>query len=193
MNELLIKYQRTIDKLPSAAKSAILAMILILIFIFWHYALWQNLHISMSINSDKIKTLNLTIPNLKIKLQDIENNVKLKQAQKSIDQNKADKLLSPTKTSDFLYKLITTSDNLTLLQLKNVPPKTVVLPQSNMKIFEHGIMIKFQGDYFSTMNYLQAVEKLKWKIFWDKLEYKVTQYPVAEITLYVHTINDYEG
>ena len=40
------------------------------------------------------------------------------------------------------------------------------------------------------MHYLQAIEKLEWKIFWDKLEYKVIQYPKAEITLIIHTLSD---
>ena len=39
------------------------------------------------------------------------------------------------------------------------------------------MIIKFQGDYFSTMNYLQAIESLPWRISWDRLEYKVIEYP----------------
>lgn len=188
----LLKYQRIIDKLPLVAKVAILSFILPLVFIIWYFGLWQDLSTSITTGSSEIKILENSIPELKFQLQTIENTIKLKQIQKNKDQSNASKLTSPQQKGEVLYKLISTTDNLTLLQLKNTPPKMITLPQSNLKISEHGIILKLQGDYFSTMHYLQAIEKSKWKIFWDKLEYKVTQYPNAEITLYLHTISDYE-
>ena len=48
----------------------------------------------------------------------------------------------------------------------------------------------FEGDFFNTLNYLQALEKTSWPIFWDQLTYTVTEYPKAKIVLRVHTLSE---
>jgi len=188
MNPILIKYQNTIDNLPLAARSTALAIVLSIIFVVWYYGFWQNLSHSMSATSEKIKTLKSSISLLKTQLKTLEERIK---TELSVDNKNIAKSQIPDQTKTILYELLKTTNNLVLLQLKNTLPKEIMSSQTNIKAVEYGIVIKFQGDYFSTMRYLQAIEKLQWKIFWDKLEYKVTQYPMAEVTLYIHTINFY--
>lgn len=55
-------------------------------------------------------------------------------------------------------------------------------------IYEQGIRLTFSGEYFSTLSYLKDMENLQWRLFWDEIDYKVTEYPKANITLRVHTI-----
>ncbi|MBU0744858.1 MAG: hypothetical protein KKE11_05775 [Gammaproteobacteria bacterium] len=131
---------------------------------------------------------------MKIKLKSLEEEIAAKKiSEQGKDNNIFTKILSPQQTKMFLHDLLNNNNNLVLLQLHNTPPKEVVLPQTNTRVFEHGITIKFLGDYFSTMRYLQAAEKLPWRIFWDKLEYEVTEYPTAEVTIHLHTINATES
>jgi hypothetical protein len=40
------------------------------------------------------------------------------------------------------------------------------------------------------MAYLKAIEKLPLEIFWDKIEYQVTNYPMAEILIHIHLVED---
>ncbi|EKE01700.1 MAG: hypothetical protein ACD_21C00072G0023 [uncultured bacterium] len=199
MNQLLTKYQQTIDKLPLEARAIILAVALGFIFIIWYYGFWKSLQADVSKTNNSIKELELAIPLLKEQVFFTEKNLKDNQEQaakskteKNTPQTKdaSLQLISPQKINEVLQDLLTARSHLVLLQLQNLPPKTAILPQTNLKVFEHGIIVKFQGNYFSTMNYLQAIEKLGWRIFWDKLEYKVIQYPIAEITLQIHTLSD---
>ena len=187
MKELLAKYQETIDKLPANARFIILAAILGIILVIWYYSFWEDLQDSMDAKSEQIKTLESSVPALKKQLQVMEKKIKAKRGPEAIKARSTSKILSPKQARTVLHDLLMTNKHLVLLQLKNLPPKAVALPNSKVKIFEHGIIIKFLGDYFSTMSYLQDIEKLPWKIFWDKLEYKVTEYPAAEITLHIHT------
>ncbi len=193
MNALLIKYYRTIDQLPTTARSMILATVLGLIFIIWYYGFWQTLHNSATATTNKIESLKPLIAKLEEQAKNLEKELKEKKAafgENAPPPTSVAAILSPHKTSKVLNDMLMANSKLVLIQLKNIPPKETVLPQNNSKIFEHGIVVKFSGDYFSTMHYLETLEKLKWKIFWDKLEYKVTQYPMAEITLSVHTISN---
>jgi MSHA biogenesis protein MshJ len=45
-----------------------------------------------------------------------------------------------------------------------------------------------KGSYFQVMNYLQRVEQLRWNLYWDKLDYQVTVYPEARVTIEFFTL-----
>ena len=190
----LTKYQKIIDKLPLAAKAMLLATILGISFIIWYYSFWQDLRLAMNNTYAKIEILESTIPKLEEQIKIIKSAPKDTAKNKAESPDTSGHILLPNQINKVLHDLLTTTGNLSLIQLDNSPPKEVMLPlppsPSNPKAFEHGVIIKFSGDYFSTMRYLQAIENLKWKISWDKLEYNVMQYPNAEITLYVHTVSN---
>ncbi|MDF1795224.1 MAG: hypothetical protein P1U63_01675 [Coxiellaceae bacterium] len=57
-------------------------------------------------------------------------------------------------------------------------------------LYRHGVQIKFIGDYFATMSYLEQMEILPWRLFWDKIIYKVGKYPNADVTLELHTLSE---
>lgn len=192
----LFKYQRMVDRLPVTVKSLLLTATLGAVFITWYYSLWQNLQLSLDQANQNIVELNQTIPKLEtqIKVKEQEINSKQKELLKEKHQRiyPSNHVLSPHKTEKLLTDLLTMNNSLTYLELKNLPPQEVILKQPGLKLFTHGIMIKFLGNYFSTVAYLKTLEKSTWQIFWDKLEYKVVQYPVAEVTLFIHTLSDSE-
>lgn len=195
MNLSPMKYQNAFDQLSLPVRSIILSTILGIIFLAWHYVFWKNTSAALTTTSEKIRTLNQSITIMKKQIATMENEFKNKQKTDDKLQNPSGTTLSilpPAQTKEVLHSLLTASNNLVLLQLNNIPPKEIILPQSATRIFEHGLVIKFSGNYFATMDYLKSIENLKWKIFWDKLEYKVTEYPLAEITLSIHTISNNE-
>ncbi|MBF0159069.1 MAG: hypothetical protein HQL58_06050 [Magnetococcales bacterium] len=65
--------------------------------------------------------------------------------------------------------------------------KKVVNP--NEIIYQHGTSLLLEGDYISLLNYLKKLENMAWVIYWDRLEYIVTDYPKAIIRIMVHTIS----
>jgi len=60
-------------------------------------------------------------------------------------------------------------------------------------IYKHGMRVEFEGDYSSTVSYLQALESMPWRFYWDNVEYQVLEYPVARIVITVHTLSLNEG
>jgi len=56
-------------------------------------------------------------------------------------------------------------------------------------LYQHTETIKLSGNYQQLYQYLLALEQSKWRLFWEQLHYKVTEYPMAEITIQVHTIS----
>jgi MSHA biogenesis protein MshJ len=65
--------------------------------------------------------------------------------------------------------------------------------QSYPEVYKHGVVIQFQGDYQSTVEYLQSLESLPWKFYWDGMAYEVQEYPKALITINVFTLSLEKG
>lgn len=60
-------------------------------------------------------------------------------------------------------------------------------------LYKHGLSIELSGDYLSTLRYLEAVEALPWRVFWDRLELRTEEYPRTRILLRVYTLSLQEG
>ncbi len=72
---------------------------------------------------------------------------------------------------------------------KAQPPKNVEGNKNGPTIFQHTILIELLGGYFETLNFLKALEKNHLNVVWDQIDYTVTQYPMANIKIMVHTLN----
>lgn len=57
------------------------------------------------------------------------------------------------------------------------------LPSVLKNIVKHGIQVQIQSDYPHTIFYLNQLEKLTWRLYWDSLDYKVVNYPKADIQI----------
>lgn len=57
------------------------------------------------------------------------------------------------------------------------------------KVYENGIRIVLKANYFEVIKLLQSLEELRWKLYWSKLDYKVIQYPLAEINIELYTLS----
>lgn len=51
--------------------------------------------------------------------------------------------------------------------------------------------LKLKGSYFSILDYLKKVEKSKWQLYWDKLEYTVEKYPDGLAIIEFYTLEPF--
>jgi MSHA biogenesis protein MshJ len=75
------------------------------------------------------------------------------------------------------------------------PPPTPVQeskPQGS-GVYKHGVVLHLRGDYFQVLALMKSLENLSWKFYWESLDYKVIDYPDAEIELRVFTLSSEEG
>jgi MSHA biogenesis protein MshJ len=55
--------------------------------------------------------------------------------------------------------------------------------------YKHGLILKFEGDYMSTLQYLRELEALEWGFFWENLEYEVIEYPRGRVSITLYTLS----
>jgi MSHA biogenesis protein MshJ len=100
------------------------------------------------------------------------------------------KFVPPQLMAKALSDMLKQNHQLTLVKLESMPPTTLLEAQQQQKpIYKHGLEITFTGTYFDAINYLQSLEALPWAIVWDNLDYRVTSFPMAEITIRVVTLS----
>jgi MSHA biogenesis protein MshJ len=68
-----------------------------------------------------------------------------------------------------------------------LPTPLLELKQSKQVIYKHELAILFKGNYPDTVTYLKALEALSWVINWESIDYKVKEYPLAEISIHFVT------
>lgn len=61
------------------------------------------------------------------------------------------------------------------------------------QVYEHGLIIEFEGDFFSTLRYLRFLEEITGSFFWDEITYRQLEWPNASVTLEIHTLSTDQG
>ncbi len=117
----------------------------------------------------------------------------LQQTVKNLKQQLSlgDKKFVPSELmANALNDILKQHGKLKLIKLETLP----VTPfgdngQQEAWMFRHSMVMTLQGDYFSTLDYLKALESLPWRIHWDSIDYQVKDYPIAETRIQVYTLS----
>lgn len=108
-------------------------------------------------------------------------------------------LVSPAEMAKLLEQLLISEKGLGLVSLKTqdsvalIPMDAKQLSSNNYQIYRHGFSIEFEGSYFATLRYIEALEKLPWKFFWEGIEYQVERYPGSRVRLNLYTLSLSKG
>lgn len=99
-------------------------------------------------------------------------------AEKNIEQVLKDILSQPNKGV-----VIVDLRALSMEPLIKSTEDTSQLPPILKHIYKQGIQIQLQSDYYNTMTYLNELESLKWRLYWDSIDYRVSNYPKADVNI----------
>lgn len=95
-------------------------------------------------------------------------------------------------------QILKLQQGITLISLKSLTDEpwlsekldNLSLPQNIKNIYKHSMQIEFRGNFFNTLNYLNRLENLSWRLYWDSLEYKVLEYPEANVTVTFYVLSN---
>jgi len=112
-------------------------------------------------------------------------------------------LISPSDMTRILTSVLERQSGLELISFQNktaVPLRAGVAAagvagedEIDGQVFEHGLVIEFQGDFFSTLKYLRFLEEISGSFFWDSVSFKQIAWPEALVTLEIHTLSANAG
>lgn len=120
----------------------------------------------------------------------------LKRLQQSVDQLKQQlhsgdkKFVPPLLMAEALRDILQDDKALKLIKLQNLPVAPFETPVDQPAwVYRHSLAITLQGDFFSTLNYLKALENLPWRLHWDSIDYTVEQHPNAKTRIELYTLS----
>ena len=218
MLESLKKIQERIDSRIIRERALIFLTVMAAIFMLWNFA-QSTIDTKIEATQTQLDTLVtqrttmqtqiaaatqslLNDPN-KIKNEQInqleEDIRKLETQLQSVSQNliKAEQL--PLALQEVLQK----ADQLTLLEVNTLPAHELQFVaaesssnadvENNAGVFQHVVELRVKGSFNQVVQLLISLEHLPWRFYWQSLDYKVEQYPHAEIKLRVYTLSSDEG
>lgn len=111
-------------------------------------------------------------------------------------------LVRPEQMNGLLERLLARHAGLRLVSLKTLPPASVLksaaaeggktgdkAEQRLFDLYRHGVEIRLEGGYSELQSYLEQLERMPQRVLWERLDYRVVDYPRAEMTLMVFTLS----
>jgi MSHA biogenesis protein MshJ len=118
-------------------------------------------------------------------------------------------LVPPEKMTELLETILRRNGRLKLVALKTLPVSSLnESNDANVKdkalaiggaaqgttaqssdIYKHGFEITVRGNYLDMVDYIQALEKMPWRLYWARAELEVVGYPDSDLTLRLYTLS----
>ena len=114
-------------------------------------------------------------------------------------------LVSPREMRLVLEELIRRQSGLRLLGATNLEPRPLFDDSSDAdksaaganaagdsaapKLYRHALVLRVEGSYLDCLEYLRAVERLPWHLYWARFELKVGDYPTNTYSIEVRTLS----
>lgn len=112
----------------------------------------------------------------------------------SIDAELTDKMVDMV-PADYmptvLANLLGNIKGVSLISFASIAPKALLQVEegSTENLYSHGIKLTLQGDYFSILAFIKAVETMPDKLYWKRLDYRVEVHPDALVELELYTLS----
>ena len=123
-------------------------------------------------------------------------------------------LIPPQRMSEVIHDVLVRQQGVELISLRSLPPYSLLagapavvainaqadaaaslppppdsgLPQAQGP-YVHTMVLVLQGSYLNVLQYLQALQQLRWHFYWQSLQLDVTHYPTTRVTVRLGTLS----
>jgi MSHA biogenesis protein MshJ len=195
-----------IDALSVRERLLVMITALVLIAALWQTLLMQPLSARASENraelaalEERISAANRSLEEQILQLAGGSDQQRLRVAslRKRIDEinatlgNHASELIDPSEMAQVLEGVLKEQSRLTLVRIRNTTPEFLSAEDdpSAVTFYRHGLEIEVEGSYAACLEYLDAIEALPWRLYWQVLELDVIDYPQNRIRIEVGTLS----
>lgn len=142
-------------------------------------------------------------PNARLGRERVILDEELKKAAASMD-SVLSRFVPPQRMPVLLEDIIRHHKGLKLKRMHSLPVETIVVrtggaggaeaqPSEWPQVYKHPLRLEFEGDYFEVLAYLAELESSDWEFGWRRLDYVVTDHPLANVTLEIETLSQERG
>jgi len=59
---------------------------------------------------------------------------------------------------------------------------------SQTSVYKHGVKMELEGQFLDVLEYIVALEKMDWKVYWKSFHYTSSQYPIGKASFVIETL-----
>lgn len=198
--------QKRVDNLTLRERLLVSLTVLALLGSIWHLSLMQPLAQRATIDRTKIESMRANIATANQSLEDqllqvsgsgAEYQERYAEVQNRIDAineslgDYAAELVDPAEMARVLEGVLKKQSKLKLIHIGNLKPEALSasVDAKTATFYKHGLEIEFEGSYLACLEYLQEIEALPWRFYWQVLDVEVLEYPRNRIRLEVSTLS----
>jgi MSHA biogenesis protein MshJ len=216
MNGWLDNYGKKFAALTLRGQLIVLVATMLIIYFIWHTLLFapaQQKKVELQAQIEQVKS---KLAEVKTELQQKKQEIAAMRPGEQLARNKKT-ILHTNRVIPMLQELMNKQPGLELVSISTRPPEPVNLDQAlpsrinpnqveaakmvadkslqpsadsaDSNLFKHAVTIRFHGDYFNTLRFLEKIESLPWVVLPDDILYSVTTYPQAEVTLRINLLS----
>lgn len=212
IKKFFYRLQQWVNQQSMPARVGVQLGVLLVIFLLWLSFAYMPVHQRESFYLDELASADNLIETTNNDLNTIMQQLsgsshQERQMELSKEAQEAEKYLSvlegeiipSDEMSTVLRDVLLKEHDLALKDFHVFPKQTLVATKASkdkaqeILLYEQNVQMTFSGDYFAVLKYLQHLEKLEWRFFWDEITYKVNNYPTATVTVKLHTLGQGNG
>ncbi len=99
--------------------------------------------------------------------------------------------ISASENKQLLKALLTAAAGVKVKSAQALPAEQVYQDPEDEStgIYKHRLQLVVVGSYFDVQRYFATLEELPWNFYWQRLDYRVTSHPQAEVMLEIYTLS----
>lgn len=113
-------------------------------------------------------------------------------------------VVAPSEMAKLVKAVLAHHGSVSLVRLQNLPAEPFgnsIAPQPAAAkpvpvsvdtvgtLYRHGVKVEVQGGYVDLVSYLQALERLPWRVMWGEVQLTVEKHPTSRLTLTLYTLS----
>lgn len=102
---------------------------------------------------------------------------------------RAAEIVDPATMAQVLEDILSRQQQLRLIRAHNLQAQQLPNTGDTTPLYRHTLQLELEGSYLAVLDYLEALEALPWRIYWQAIEIDTLDYPRNRVTIKVSTLS----
>jgi len=100
-------------------------------------------------------------------------------------------LIDPAEMAELLEGVLREQSSISVVRIGNIPPELLAASEKEGAtiLYRHGLEIEVEGTFAACLEYIEAIESLPWRLYWQVLDLEVIDYPLNRMRIEVSTLS----